>query len=360
MRELKKQLKQVCGVTRFRQRLLHEQKTLDDEFNLDALDPPFDLQLVVLPFSDVSDDNAIELREAASNGSLDRVEEILQRPQHPDSFMADRDFMINLGQFQDRRVRKLAKQSPLLWAFYRKNTEIACRLLEAEADVHKVCKEPVTLLYWACYNGEVDTSELLLKAGVTLSDADDGTLLTLASHEGQASIAGMLLEAGAGINKVAQPRLTNRALKHDTRTAIKGVTPLAIACDKAHVEIVDLLLFAKADANKASASGTPLALAASKGCIEIVHLLLQYGADASARADMDSNVDSFQDFADCDFSMCHATPLALASTRGHADIAQLLLQAGSDPANDGEALTGASGNGHMEGSRQCESVWNMR
>ena len=205
VRELKKQLKQVCGVTRFRQRLLHEQKTLDDEFNLDALDPPFDLQLVVLPFSDVSDDNAIELREAASNGSLDRVEEILQRPQHPDSFMADRDFMINLGRFQDRRVRKLAKQ---------------------------------TLLYWACYNGEVDTSELLLKAGITLSDADDGTLLTLALHEGQASIAGMLLEAGAGINKAAQPRLTNRAMKHDTRTAIKGVTPLAIACDKAHVEIV--------------------------------------------------------------------------------------------------------------------------
>ncbi|CAE7426490.1 mask [Symbiodinium sp. CCMP2592] len=161
VRELKKRLKEVCGVTRFRQRLLHEQNALEDEFNLDTLDPPFDLQLVVLPFCAVSDDEAIELRKAACHGNLGRVEEILQRPHHPDSFTANGDFMADLSRFRDRRVHDLAKQTPLFWAIDRNNREIACRLLEAEADVHKSCKDPVSLLLRECDNGEVETLNLI-------------------------------------------------------------------------------------------------------------------------------------------------------------------------------------------------------
>ena len=63
-----------------------------------------------------------------------------------------------------------------------------------------------------------------------------------------------------------------------------GVTPLLMASQNGHAEVVKLLLAAKADVNAAMTNGvTPLFIASEKGHTEIVKLLLAARADVNIR-----------------------------------------------------------------------------
>ena len=77
---LKQHLHGVCGVPRFRQRLLHEGRALGDD---ETLNLPNDVLLVLLPFCECAESRDELARAADSPLRRDVVEEILQRPLDP-------------------------------------------------------------------------------------------------------------------------------------------------------------------------------------------------------------------------------------------------------------------------------------
>ena len=68
---LKRHLTQLHGLPpRFRQRVLFHHSSLEDAVKLDS---PMDLDLVLLPFADVSQEQVAELSAAAMRGSVSKV-----------------------------------------------------------------------------------------------------------------------------------------------------------------------------------------------------------------------------------------------------------------------------------------------
>jgi ankyrin repeat protein len=143
------------------------------------------------------------------------------------------------------------------------------------------------------------------------------TPLYIAVEKGHTEVVQLLLGAGADVNTA-----TNN-----------GVTPLYIAAQHGHIEVVQLLLGADANVNSATNTGaTPLNIAAHEGYTEVVRLLL--GACANVNTARNDG----------------ATPLHSAAVHGHAEVVQLLLGAGANvnsATNDGlTPLYIAAGKGH--------------
>jgi hypothetical protein len=114
-----------------------------------------------------------------------------------------------------------------------------------------------------------------------------------------------------------------------------GYSPLHIACENGHIEVVRLLVEAGADKDKAMANGyTPLFIACQNGHVEVVRLLVEPGADNGHPMTI------------------KCTPLFAACKMGHIEVVQLLVEAGADKekcAIDGYTPAGAACNmGHVE------------
>jgi uncharacterized protein len=142
----------------------------------------------------------------------------------------------------------------------------------------------------------------LLDAGadVNLRNKYDATPLYMASEYGHAEVVKLLLAANADVNIAER---------------IMGTTPLNIASAKGHTEVVKLLLAANADVNIASKpiGLTPLIVASMKGHTEVVKLLLAANADVNIADNKDG-----------------LTPLIVASMGGHTEVVKLLLAANAD------------------------------
>ena len=111
----------------------------------------------------------------------------------------------------------------------------------------------------------------------------------------------------------------------------ENTLPLTAAAARGFLDLVKLLLAARADVNAESRDETntrkqsPLAAAAEEGHLKVVNLLLE------ARPDMNQDA--------------HGTALALAIKKGHKDVAQNLLHAGASvnaAAEDGAAPLAAA------------------
>ncbi|XXQ35589.1 Ankyrin repeat domain-containing protein [Plasmodiophora brassicae] len=123
-----------------------------------------------------------------------------------------------------------------------------------------------------------------------------GNVLNWAARENQTLVAEMLLNC-PGIN-VRIPDVED------------GMTPLRVAAERGHVEIVALLLSDPGvDVNAQDKLGkTPLLAAASEGHVDVVTLLIRANG---------INVDA------CDYT--GTTPLLIAASRGHVDVVALLV-----------------------------------
>ena len=89
--------------------------------------------------------------------------------------------------------------------------------------------------------------------------------------------------------------------------------PMYLAAERGHLEVVRLLLEARADKNAARQDGTTALMAAAvNGHLEVVRLLLEAGADKNAA------------------SQDGTTALMAATARGHLEVVRLLLEAGDD------------------------------
>ncbi|CAE7383727.1 Ank2 [Symbiodinium natans] len=285
VRVWKKHLQGLCGVARFRQRLLQEGHVLDEDaepdYSLDAL-------LVLLPFTDPGIEEREELSRAANGGLESQVEALLQRPQNP-------NLLDSHG------------QAPLAHAAWQGHTQTARLLLEAGAEVDLLGSFGRTALHMASEAGHVEVAQLLLAAGadVSLGIVDGGlaggvTAFHLASSRNCVDILQLLMQARA---KADMPVAAG---------PLAGLTALMAASEAGSVESAGFLLEARADMDAADASQrVAIHWASVRGRVGVVRLLLQAGADKDV----------------VEGGGC--TALHLASLFGQAEVARILLEAGA-------------------------------
>jgi ankyrin repeat protein len=136
-------------------------------------------------------------------------------------------------------------------------------------------------------------------ADVNLPQADGTTALQWAAHWNDLETVNVLLRAGAN------PKLANRY----------GVTPLSEAGAAGNAAIIEALLQAGADAKSLTTPDgeTVLMTTARSGSVEAVKTLLDHGADVNAKE-----------------SYRGQTALMWAATERHAAVVKLLLERGAD------------------------------
>jgi ankyrin len=232
---------------------------------------------------------------------------------------------------------------PLIDAVKRQDHTELRELLRKGADVNARQGDGATALHWAVYLNDVEAVSVLLRVGADVGAINDLGMapLPLACLNRSAEVVGLLLEAGADPNAAPEGR----------------ETPLMTAAWTGSVEVVTQLLASGADVHAAESSRQQNALmwAVSEKHPEVVRLLLDHGADIHARSaaqivrrrgsggytpllfaarvgdatsvrillDAGANVD--------DTAEDGLSALALATVRGHVDVATLLLERGADP-----------------------------
>jgi ankyrin repeat protein len=145
--------------------------------------------------------------------------------------------------------------------------------------------------------------DLFLDTTTSAQAGKNKTLLLAAEHDSLATLAGRLIAGGAEVD-AAHPG--------------DGLTPMCIACEHGNVAMVERLIVAGADVNKAGVDGsTPLHLAAEAGHADVVAVLID-----AAGVDLNAAVTG-GDFAGL-------TPLFLAAQENRLDVLKLLVAAGAD------------------------------
>lgn len=224
--------------------------------------------------------------------------------------------LVHAAKQQDREViRALLSQevdvnatqpdgaTALHWAAHWDDLETANLLLRAGAQAQVAnAYYAVTPLSLACTNGSTAMVELLLNAGAsanaTLSTGE--TVLMTASRTGIVDVVRALLAHGADVNAVdgwsgqtalmwavaeEHPEVVRVLVEHGADIAARstgGFTPLLFAARQQDQEAVRLLLAAGADVNEVAADGSAALLVATvRGQLAVATLLLDHGADAN-------------------------------------------------------------------------------
>jgi ankyrin repeat protein len=232
-------------------------------------------------------------------------------------------------------VQGFAAGSDLADAAMNRNKDAVKSLLLKKADVNATQVDGTTALHWAVRSDDLETADLLIRAGANVSAANrEGvTPMQLATVNGSTAMIEKLLKAGVNAN-ASLSKFGDTALMLAARTgkpdAVKvlldngakvnavetwgGTTPLMWAVSERHIDAVKLLLAAGADVNARSyfvpsahgrgfegavpeapkpdqkvdelAGGwlTPLMFAAREGDLEIGKMLAAGGADLNAIA----------------------------------------------------------------------------
>ncbi len=207
----------------------------------------------------------------------------------------------------DPNAATRAGVTPLLAAAYGGNVDAVRALVERGADINVV---PNGFRAWTWTGAKMSTEKQALAQAASMGD----TALILASRLGQQDVVAYLLENGADPSK-PNP--------HDD-------TPLGVAAEQGHADIVALLLAKKVQADEGRLStpaftgsalvgmktderNTPLIKAALGGHEAAARALLEAGADPNIRG------------------FAGKTALFWAAERGHAALVTLLLQHEATP-----------------------------
>ena len=188
----------------------------------------------------------------------------------------------------------------LVEAVESRNGEAVRALLKQQVEVNTPQPDGATALHWAAHWDDLETADLLLRAGANVNAANDWGVrpLSLACSNANAAMVERLLKAGAAPNA---PLLT-------------GETALMTAARSGNPGVVRALLANGANVNARETKGqTALMWAAENRHPEVARTLLENGADVHAR------------------STGGFTPLLFAARQGDLASAQVLLAAGANP-----------------------------
>jgi ankyrin repeat protein len=224
--------------------------------------------------------------------------------------------------------------------------------LARKADVNAPQVDGSTALHWAVERDDLETADLLIRAGarVTAATREGVTPLQLAAINGSAAMLTRLLKAGVDPN---------------TPLSTAADTALMMAARTGKVEAIRVLLEAGAHINAQETWGgtTPLMWAVSENHLDAVRALIAGGANVNARSHYvaAANGRGFEgrtpigqktDGKVEEFASGWLTPVMLAAREGNSAIASALIESGAEvnaKAGDGKtALALAIFNGNYE------------
>jgi ankyrin repeat protein len=226
--------------------------------------------------------------------------------------------------------------TPLLCAIESGNPDVLQLLLDHNADVH-IDNKGNTPLHFSAEDGNLKIAQLLLERNVDVNSRNDNgsTPFLKALETGNLDVAWLLLDHNAdvhmhdnegntplhcaaysGLLEVSRKILDRSAIAEANSCNYHGSTPLLLATEEGHADVVRLLLDFNADVYARDGDGdTVLHCAALGGHLEVVQILLELNLDVNPRNNNES------------------TPLHRVSEgrrEGNPDVARLLLDYGAD------------------------------
>jgi ankyrin repeat protein len=321
--------------------------------------------------------------------------------------------------------------TPLMLAAVNGDPALVERLLQAKADPNVARSTGETAMVFAARTGKPAVIKALLAAGARADDKTgprDQTPLMWAAAEGHADAVKLLIEVGANVNAMTKTNQVPAPNGHyvanrppiertdKTRSVITilwpkdgdddmyrydgGITPLFLAIDGGHQDVVRQLLEAGvkvdgpnpdgltplqfamvrrnealalflldhgADPNNAGPGFPPLHMAAYLNQPAVAKALMARGADINARIEKPYRLIEVLEVGTNRypgsglFTNIGSTPFMTAAKHGQTEIMRLLLKAGANPmltAKGGEnALMVAAGLGRPEPSNVTYHVW---
>jgi len=223
-----------------------------------------------------------------------------------------------------------AATSELADATMRGNKDAVRTLLLKKADVNAPQVDGTTALHWAVRSDDMETADLLIKAGanVTAKNREGVMPLQLAALNGNAAMIERLIKAGVS---------ANMPLSKD------GDTALMIAARTGRTAAVKTLLDNGAQVNATETWGgtTPLMWAVSERHLDTVKELLAHGANVNAHSyfipsahgrgfEGATPVPPTANQAAEEYASGLLTPLMFAAREGDLEIARVLVAAGAD------------------------------
>ena len=151
VRDLKQHLHRLTGVPRFRQRLVHDGRSLRDEL---VVGVPLCLQLVMLNFREASEQDLVEFYRAVKGDSSEKVETFLTEPLDP-------NLQLPLNQLV----------SPLHVAARYGGLRSARLLLEAGAEKERLTGQNLKAMHVATGRGDLEFVRLLVEDAADISQA---------------------------------------------------------------------------------------------------------------------------------------------------------------------------------------------
>jgi uncharacterized protein len=217
--------------------------------------------------------------------------------------------------------------SPLIQAV-KDGDKVALRaLIQKKVDVNAPEPDGTTALHWASYRDDVESADLLLRAGAKPNAANDlgVTPLWPASENGSSAMVKRLLQGGAN---------PNAAL-------LSGETPLMVGARSGYPDVVGQLLAKGANPNAHGTRGqTALMWAVAQKHPEVVKVLLAHHADLNLKSDVWSEVMAVPPHGYLPYNKAvpHGgeTAMMFAARVGDLDSAKLLVAAGAN-VNDADA-----------------------
>ena len=234
----------------------------------------------------------------------------------------------------DLNHQEIINHTALHVAVEQKHADVVQVLIDAGTDIEKRNDKGRSPLHFASITGELATVKMLVDAGadVRATDAERDTCLTLAAYHGHTDIVRYL---------VSFPEVD---LNHQE---INNCTTLYCAVQEKHADMVQVLIDAGADIEIKTDSGrSPLHVASIEGALATVKMLVKAGADVRAT---DAKGNTCLILAACcghtdtvrylvglpEVDLNHQkisnyTALHVAVSRKHADVVQVLIDAGAD------------------------------